>query len=157
QRQMLSLRADDVELVVIARLAARYEQLPISRAAHAHRVPPRVPKIEVADHADAPRIGREHDKGHAVYAVEHQRMRAELVIQTLMSALGEKMKVEIAQDRRKSIWVFEFYDIVAELCAQLITPRAVRQRASEQASIMNAAELRGFAVLADSFDIGGLR
>jgi hypothetical protein len=80
-------------------------------------VPPRVPKIEIADYADAPRIGREYDKGDAVYGVEHQRMRPELVIEALMGAFGEKIEVEIAQDRREAIRIFEFNDIIPELRA----------------------------------------
>ena len=54
QRQMLAVRSDDIELVVVAGAGMRNEQLPIADAAHAHRMPPRVPEIEIADHADAP-------------------------------------------------------------------------------------------------------
>ena len=53
QRQMLAVRADDVEFVVIAGAGVRDEQLPIADAAHPHRMPPRIPEIEIADHADA--------------------------------------------------------------------------------------------------------
>ena len=57
--------ADDIELVVIARSRAGNEQFPIAAAAHPHRMPPRIPEIEIADHADLPRIGRQHHERHA--------------------------------------------------------------------------------------------
>ena len=41
QRQMLALRADDIEFIMIARGGMGHEQLPIADAAHAHRVPSR--------------------------------------------------------------------------------------------------------------------
>ncbi|GCC48611.1 hypothetical protein chiPu_0032950, partial [Chiloscyllium punctatum] len=58
QRQMLAVAPDDLELVVVADPCPRDEQLPIAGAAHPHRMPPSIPEIEVADHADSPRIRR---------------------------------------------------------------------------------------------------
>src|SRR5947207_15581919 len=52
QWQRLALRTNDVKLVVIAGSSAGDEQLPIAEATHAHRMPPRVPEIEIADHAE---------------------------------------------------------------------------------------------------------
>ena len=101
-------RADDIELVMIARRGARHEDFPIADAAHAHRMPPRVPEIEIADHADPPRIGREHDERDAVDAVERHRMRAELVVKPLMSAFAEQIQIEVGQHRRKAVGVLEF-------------------------------------------------
>ena len=152
---MLPLRADDVELVVVARGGAGHEQLPVADAAHAHRMAARIPEIEIADHADPPRIGREHHEGDAVDAVERHRMRAELVVEPLVGAFAEQIEVEIAQDRRKTVGVFEVDHGVAEAGAQLVALRAVRQRACEQAGVVNARKLRGFAVLADRLDVRG--
>src|SRR5438128_1769245 len=104
---MLAAGADDVELVVIAGPRVRNEQLPIADAAHAHRVPPRVPEVEIADHADAARIRRQHHEGYAVDAVQRRRMRAKLVVNALMGALAEQIKVEVAQDGGKAIGIVE--------------------------------------------------
>jgi len=60
QRQVLTLRADDIEFIMIARRGVGHEQLPITNAADPHRVSPRVPEIEIADDTDPPRIGGEH-------------------------------------------------------------------------------------------------
>ncbi len=155
QRQMLAAPADHVELVVIAGARAGDEQLPIAVAAHPHRMPPRVPEIEVADHADALRIRREHDEGHAVDAVERARMRAELVIEPLVGAFTEQIEIEVGEHRREPIGVLELDDIVAEFGAQLIALRAVRHRAGKQPGIMDARELGGCAMLVDGLDITG--
>jgi hypothetical protein len=89
QRQRLALRTDDVELVVIADFGVRDEQLPIANAAHAHRMAPRVPEVEIADHADPPRIGRQHHKSDASDAIQCHKMRAKLVVHTLIRAFAE--------------------------------------------------------------------
>ena len=154
---MLALRADDIELVVIAGGGVRHEQFPIADAAHPHRMPPRIPEIEIADHADPPRIGREHHEGDAVDAVERHRMRAELVVEPLMGAFAEQIQIEVGQDRRKAIGVVEIDDGVAEAGAQLVALRAVRQRAGEQAGVVDARQRCRLAVLVDRLDLGGLR
>ncbi len=153
QRQLLALRPDDVELVVIAGGGTRHEQLPIAGAAHPHRVPARIPVVEIADHGDPPRIGREHHEGHAVDAVERHRMRAELVVEPLVGAFAKQMKIEIGQDRRKAIGVVEFDHGIAEAGPQLVAPGPVRQRAGEQAGIVNARKLRCLAMFADCLDV----
>ena len=84
-------------------------------------------------------------------------MRAELVIDALVGALAEQIKIEIAQHRRETVGVVELDDIVAELGAQPVAPGAVRQGAGEQAGIVDARKWCGFAVLADRLDIGGFR
>ena len=154
---MLALRADDIELVVIAGRGVGHEQLPIADAAHPHRMPPRIPEIEIADHADPPRIGREHHEGHAIDAIERHRMRAELVVDPLMGAFAEQIEIEVGQDRRKAVGIVEIDDVVAEAGAQLVALGAVRQRAGEQAGVVNARQRRRFAMLVDRLDLGGLR
>ena len=157
QRQMLAVGVDDVELVVIADAGVRDEQLPIADAAHPHRMPPRIPVIEIADHADAARVRRQHHEGDALDAVERHRMRAELVIDALMGAFAEQIEIEVAQHGRKAVGVVEFDEFVAEAGAQLIARRAVRQRAGEQPGVMDPRQRRPFAMLADRLDIGGFR
>ena len=119
-RQMLAVRLDDVELVVVADAGLRNEQLPIADAAHAHRMPPPVPEIEIADDADALGVRRQHHEGDAVDAVERHRVRAELVVDPLMGAFAEQMEIEVGQDRRKAVGVVQLDDIVAEAGAELI-------------------------------------
>ncbi len=157
QRQMLAVGADDIELVVIAGAGVRNEQLPIAGSAHAHRVPARIPVVEIADHADAPGIRRQHHESDAVHALQRHRMRAELVVDALMGAFAEQIKVDVAQHRRKAIGIVEFDDIVAEPRPQLIALRAVRHRAGKQAGIVDSLQRRGLAVFADGVDLGGLR
>ena len=67
----LAVAADDLVLVLVAGARAGNEDFPEAVAAHAHGVAPAVPEIEIADHADAPRVRREHREGDAVDAVEH--------------------------------------------------------------------------------------
>ena len=156
-RQMLAVRFDDIELVMIADAGLRNEQLPIADAAHAHRMTSSVPEIEIADDADALGVRRQHHEGHAVDAVERHRMRAELVVDPLMGAFAEQMEIEVAQDRRKAVGVVELDDIVAEAGAKLILCRAVRQRAGEQPGLMDLFQRRAFAVFADRLDISRFR
>ncbi len=155
QGQMLALRADDVEFIVIADGGVGHEQFPIADAAHAHRMPPWIPEVEIADHADPPRVRSEHHEGDAGNAVQRHRMHAELVVNPLMSAFTQQVKVKIAQDRRKAVGIVEIDHGLAEAGAQLITPGAVRQCASEQAGIVYALEFSRFAMLADRLDIRG--
>ena len=157
QRQMLAVGADDIEFIVVARPGVRDEQFPVADAAHAHRMAPRIPEIEIADHADPPRVGREHDEGDPVNAIERHRVRTELVVKTLVGALTQEIEIEIAQDRGEAVGIIEIDDVVAEAGPQLIALRAVRQGACEQPGVVNARELRGLAMFADRFHIGGLR
>ena len=149
--------ADDIEFIAVARGGVGYEQLPIAKAAHAHRMPPCVPEIEIADDADPLRVGCEHDESHPIDAVEHQRMRAELVVESLMGAFAQEIKVEIRQHRRKAVGIVEVDHGLAEAGAQLIPFGAVRKRPAEQSVIVNARQRRGFAILVDGVDPGGVR
>src|ERR1700722_12583742 len=57
QRQMLALPAEDVEFVTIADRGMRDEQLPITEAAHAHRMAQRIPEVEVANRVNRGCLG----------------------------------------------------------------------------------------------------
>src|SRR6185369_13610803 len=116
---MLPVRFDDIELVVVANPGLRNEQLPIADAAHAHRMPPPVPEIEIADDADALCVRRQYHEGDAIDAVQRHRVRAELVVDSLMGAFAEQMEIEVAQDRRKAVGVVQLDDIVAEARTEL--------------------------------------
>src|SRR5205085_10924404 len=111
--------------IAVARPGVRDEQFPVADAAHAHRVAPRVPEIEIADHADPPRVRREHDESDTVNAIERHRVRTELVVKTLVCALTQEIDIELAQDRGKTVGIIEIDDVVAEAGPQLIALRAV--------------------------------
>jgi hypothetical protein len=157
KRQVLALRADDIEFIMIAWGGMGHEQLPIADAAHPHRMPPRIPEIEIADHADPPRVGSEHHEGHAVDAIQRYWMRAKLVVNPLMGAFAQKIQIEIGQYRRKAVGVVEIDHGLAEAGAQLVALRAVRKRAGKQPGVVNAVQRCGFAMLADRLDIRRLR
>ncbi len=117
---------------------------------------PRIPEIEIADDADAAGIRREHHKSDAIDAVQRHRMRAELVIEPLMGAFTEQIQIEVRQHRWKAVGVLKFDDVIAKTGAQLVALGAIRQGASEKSGVMNAHELRRFAVFVDRVDIGRL-
>ena len=115
QRQHAGPAADDLEFVVVAGAWRAGRTIPNSRLPRTRIAWRRaVPEIEVADHADAPGVGREHHERDAIDAFERHRMRAELVVEAQMGAFAEQIKIEIGQDRRKAIGVFEIDDVVAE-------------------------------------------
>ena len=64
----------DLELVAGASPTPGKEELPDAVAGvQAHRVPPAVPAVPVADHAHAPRVGRPHREDDAGHAVDGRR------------------------------------------------------------------------------------
>ncbi len=101
-----------------------YEQFPEpARTTPAHRHPPAVPGVEIADDADRAGIGRPHRKGDALDPVMHDRVRAELLVAGEVIALGEQVQVEFAKHRRKAIDVVEFARDAAGRHPQPITKR----------------------------------
>ena len=120
QRQMLTLPADDIELVAVAWDGMGNEQLPITEAAHAHRMSSRIPEVEIADHAHSLRVWRQHDERHAFDPFQRKRVRAELVVKPQMVALAEQVQIVVRQHRGEALGVIEIDDGVAEARAQLI-------------------------------------
>src|SRR5229473_7279658 len=153
---MLAVGPDDIEFIMIAGSGARNEQFPIADAAHAHRMSPRIPEIEVTDDADPPRVGREHHEGDAVDAVKHQGVRAKLVVKTLVGPFAQQIEIEITQHRREAVGIVEIDDLVAVPGTQLIALRAVRQRAGEQSGVVDTRKFCGLAMFADRLHIGSL-
>ncbi len=72
------------------------------------------------------RVGREQDEADPRDALAGHRMRAELVIETLMRAFAEQIEIEVAQDRRKAVRVLELDGVVAEARAQPVMARVRR-------------------------------
>ena len=56
-----------------------------------------VEMVPVADHADAPRVGRPHGEACARYATQGAHLRAQFVVEPVMIALGEQMEIQIAE------------------------------------------------------------
>jgi hypothetical protein len=157
QRQQLAVGADDLVFVLVSRLDARDEDLPEAVAAHPHGMTAAVPEIEVADHADPTGVGSEHRERDARRAVDHHRMRAELLVETRMRALGEQVEIELGQHRRKSIGVFQLDDAVAETRPDVVARRSVGQAPHEQAGVVDAAEIAFMPLLVDHLDLFGFR
>ncbi len=150
--QQRAVRADDLVLVFVVDPCRGHEDLPKPVAAHAHRVPPPIPEIEVADDAHAAGIGRKDREGDAFDALEHHRMRAELVVQAFMGALAQEVEVEIGEDRREAVGILELHDVLAETHPHVIAGARVRQRSGEQAGIVDAPELADLAAVVDQRD-----
>src|SRR5690606_36270247 len=67
------------------------------RATRLHHVARAVPSVEIAHDADALRIRCPHGKARPPHALDGDHMRAELLIDVMMIAFAEEMKVEIGQ------------------------------------------------------------
>src|SRR5262249_2184345 len=156
QRQQMPVRSDNLEFVSLPGCCARYENLPEAVASSPHGVTAPVPEIEIADHADAPRVGREHHEGNARNAVERPRVRADLVVENV-AALAEQIEIEIGQDRRKSIWIFQLHYVAVEVNAEPIALRRLGQWAGKQAGLVNAAQDACPPPLVDDCDLGSIR
>ncbi len=139
-RQQRAGRPEDFELVLVSDPRAGNEDFPEPVAAHAHGVPPPVPKVEIADDADAPRVRREHRESDAVDAFERERVSTELLVGTQMLALAEQMQIEIGKDRGKPVGVLEFDGMLPEQRAQAIRPVHRLDPSGEQSGRMNARQ-----------------
>src|SRR5471030_902451 len=96
----MSMRVVQLELVASAIGYVRYEQFPNAAfAAQIHRVAPAVPIVEIADDADASGIRCPDGKRNACHAAMHHRVRAQDVGDSFMRALGEEIRIDLAQDR----------------------------------------------------------
>ena len=155
QRQQGPVRCQDLEFVLLPGRRARDEDFPETVAAHPHGVPPAVPEIEIADHADAPGVRRKHHEGDARYPVEYARVRADLVVKMHVGAFAEQIKVEIGQDRRKAIWVFQLHDLGAETRAHMIAVQSRAQPAREQAGLVDARKRAFMSPLVDHRNVRG--
>ncbi len=147
----------DRELVAVTSAGARHEQLPVSVAAHPHRVSLGVPEVEIADDRNGLRIRSQHDEADARHTLARHRVRAKLVVETLVRALAEQVEVEVAQDRRKAIRVLELHGVVAEACPQSVVLRSVGNFAGEKPTLVDAFERRDRAAVVDHLDVGRIR
>src|SRR5450432_280267 len=68
-----------------------------------HRVNATIPNVEIANHADAPRVWRPDRKINTALAADLAQMRAKLVVKPLMRSLSEKMQIHLAHDRAVAV------------------------------------------------------
>ena len=149
ERQQFAQWADDLEFVLVAGTDSREEDFPEAVAAHAHGVTASVPGIEVADHADAFGIGRQHGKGDARDAIVLDRMRPQFVIELKVAAFAQEMQIDVGQDRQKPVRIVELNDRFAKTHAQAIGHRVLRTPRREQSGGVYPVERRFPAVVPD--------
>jgi len=89
----------DLVLVSMARLQVWNEKLPYAAAPYPHGMTATVPAIEIADYADAFCIGRPYCETEARYPIDFMHMSTQKTIGMTVTALAEKMKIEISQLR----------------------------------------------------------
>ena len=70
-------------------------------------MPPSVPFVEVANNADALSVRCPHRETDAGDPVDYHRMCAQLFIEAQVSALGDQVHVDLAQDRGKPVGVVD--------------------------------------------------
>ena len=105
---MIRLARLDLKFVNVAIFESWEEQLPDPRAAaHAHRVPAPVPLVEIADHADPPRVGRPDGETDAADPFDGRYVRAQLLVGAMVCAFSEQMEVVIRKDRGEPVGVFK--------------------------------------------------
>ena len=80
-------------------------------------------------------------------------MSAERVIEPLVGAFAEQIKIVVAQDRRKAVGVFKIDDLLAEPGAQLVARGSVRKRACKQPGFVEQRKPRHIAMIADRLDL----
>ena len=108
------MRAFDFVLVVRAPSGARNEDFPDAALdALAHRVTATVPIVEIADDADPARVRSPNGKSGARDPVDATRVGAEDFPKTLMRALGNEIRVDVAEQGPEAVSVFELAHSVA--------------------------------------------
>ena len=108
EQQLAELRRSNLELVVLAVARAGDEDLPdAARLEPPHRVDAAVPRVEVADDADALGVGRPDAEMHAGGLADAHRVRAELVVDARVLALREQVGVVLGDDAAVAIRVVD--------------------------------------------------
>lgn len=111
---------EDFEFVEAAFGESRDENFPDTGGASAHRVDAAVPMIEIADDADARRVGRPDGEVHAGHSGDFAKVRAEFFVILEMSAFAEEVKVVIGEKRREGKRVIGFAGLVLRGDAQTV-------------------------------------
>ncbi len=102
----VAVRVANLKFVMRALPHARNENFPhAGRAQQPHGMATPVPMVEVANDADALRIGRPDGEARAGHAVNHTQLRAELVVNFPLVALAEQIQIRLAQRGQKRIGI----------------------------------------------------
>ena len=98
--QTAPVRGSETELVERAIRCCRHEAMPDTRVpTPRHRVGGSIPSVEVSDHRDRRRVGRDDGEVHAICTVDMTRMRTQLVIGLEVTALRQQVQVVVGQIR----------------------------------------------------------
>ena len=124
----------------------------------AHRMAAAVPRVEVAHHGDAPRVGRPYRKAHARHAVDFHRARAEAFEHRVRVAVGKPVQRFITEDRPKRIGVLDFLHRSVPVDAQPVRDGCTNA-AHEQPVVMNLLQLaeRRAVCARNNRDMRGIR
>src|ERR1700730_11205684 len=140
ERQKLAIGAENLVFVEMTGPQPGHEEFPKTACLSvSHRHPPAIPGTEVADHADAARIGRPQGEGHALDPLVNEQMGAELLVACEMIPLGKQMNVELAKNRGETVNIVEFASYAAARDAQSIAERlpSIGHCGDEEAIAMN--------------------
>ena len=140
ERQEPAVRRDDLEFVSIPHRHAGQKNLPEALSAHAHRVPPAIPVVEISHHADAPCVGREDGEKHARNAVEHKGVRAQLIVEAHVRAFAQEIEIEIGQHGSEAIGVFQLDGDLAVDSAQTVARINAGQRSGKKSRLMQTLQ-----------------
>ena len=78
-----------------------------------HHVTAAIPSIEIADDGNTSCIRCPYSETDALYTFHPDRMRAQFFIGTMMRPFRQEPDVDIAQNRRETVWVFHYLNMIA--------------------------------------------
>src|SRR5262245_18314010 len=84
-------------------------------------------------------------------------MGAQLFVKMHMGPFAEQIEIEIGQDRRKAVGIFEFDLTFAVARTQAVVPRPIGHMALEQAGIMDTLKIVFVTLFVDDGDSLGIR
>jgi hypothetical protein len=93
---------------------------------------PAVPIVEVAYHADPPRVRRPDCEGCAAYAVALAQVRAEHLPQPQVVALTDNLSVEIAEHFSEAVRILEFKRRAPVVLAKPVRKRLRRRQLQQE-------------------------
>jgi len=118
----------DLELVLFTVREVRNEDLPDpARRQQPHRVHASVPRVEIADHAHAIRIGSPDGEVHAGGRADRRPMRAELFERAMMRPFAQQMQIEVGEHAAVAVRVVDLDNVFPRVCdAEPIIRKATR-------------------------------
>ncbi len=112
QRQNIILRADDFVFVDDPFVVVGDEKFPDAGiAARTHWADAAVPAVEIANHADAARVGSPEGKVHSGDAFKRLHMRAKLFVSVVMAPFAHQVEIELGKEVREGVGIVRFPDV----------------------------------------------